>query len=1097
MIKKILSSVFLATLGFLFLGNAALAQEIGSPEIYTDNLQLNKTNYKAGETVAGSFSLINARDFGVPNLYYTVSLVGNYKNSIATIQYNSSKMIGPVLLGSRETQKIDFTYKLPESVSGKDLGIQVRAMLDTGASLGWADSMITVVGGLSMINITEQNISIGKDKFGLQEGPMVYQGQTPMLNLVLKNPTSEKVTLTPKINIYDRSDAKELLSSYDDVVVTIPANASLSVNLKLPVFEYTPRVYVGTLNLIDQTGAIRTVETAFRYIVFGEVVTIHSLTANKINDTVNLKLNYTGSPVDILNETSVRSPIIANLGIKLFNEKDTLVGEYSEMMDFNIGEQKDISLKLTGKVEALRADLVVTKDNKTLANFTGTIFTEPVNNETSSIFSGKMIVWLVVLILIIAIITMIILKKRKTTTILFLLFLFLFSPFVWNSKAEAYDIVYNSLHKEGDVGTPKVTVNAPKPSSIRKYSPGEAFNFQGTISVRSCGNRSMFAKIYTSPILGKDAPQPVIPTPKPYLADLYQNFGDYLSLLRTEAFKGYSDDYVTRNFDFATGELTAPEIPGFYRIYLGVEQHYRKKVGGIYVPGAISAVMLGYQEFLVFSPINLVASAADNCGGLVHLSWGDISSYGSTAFLQIYKNSIKVDSVPITQTSIDLVGTGTDEFNVRLGYYVGVGSDYHIEYSDYSNTVSSTPSAPCGGGLPVVTFSANPTIVAYNGSTTLTWNATNPNPVASQGSNPFKFASVFLAQAGDPITCTATGDWNLLGAKQPSGSEVQNNITTDKLYTLACHNSIGTTTPDDVMVTVLPPSLSVSCSVNPTTAIANTPVTWTAVPSNGIPPYTYEWSGSVGGGGISTTTSYSTTGEKEASVKIIDSTNASSTTSCSNTVVVSSPVLVATCITSGPDYSHQDEGRISRSVSVSNATGLLYYSWSLASESESSTDNSANVIQYMNANDSVYNASVVVTDSAGSVTASCETIDTNPSTPNPDPDPVTVACSIAMVPSQKDKVNINTSTHWKILATPPELITNKRISWIIIGDRGELDRRISDNNELDYTFRSIGIKTLTASVETTPGKFSQCQVGVEAAEGSTEVVRTGGWSGEF
>jgi len=95
-------------------------------------------------------------------------------------------------------------------------------------------------------------------------------------------------------------------------------------------------------------------------------------------------------------------------------------------------------------------------------------------------------------------------------------------------------------------------------------------------------------------------------------------------------------------------------------------------------------------------------------------------------------------------------------------------------------------------GMPVINFSANPPTVSSGGSTTLTWSVTS-SPVANS-SFISRLISLFStnASAADTITCVASYDWT--GTKPNSGSEVQQNITSDKHYQLSCSNSVGTTT---------------------------------------------------------------------------------------------------------------------------------------------------------------------------------------------------------------------------------------------------------------------------------------------------------------
>ncbi len=82
--------------------------------------------------------------------------------------------------------------------------------------------------------------------------------------------------------------------------------------------------------------------------------------------------------------------------------------------------------------------------------------------------------------------------------------------------------------------------------------------------------------------------------------------------------------------------------------------------------------------------------------------------------------------------------------------------------------------------------------------------------------------------------------------------------------------------------------LTISCSAEPSTAIINQPVTWTAEVSGGSAPYTYSWSGSGGlsGSQSSVTEYYDTVGQESAVVIVTSANGLSGTHACDNTLTV-------------------------------------------------------------------------------------------------------------------------------------------------------------------------------------------------------------------
>lgn len=94
----------------------------------------------------------------------------------------------------------------------------------------------------------------------------------------------------------------------------------------------------------------------------------------------------------------------------------------------------------------------------------------------------------------------------------------------------------------------------------------------------------------------------------------------------------------------------------------------------------------------------------------------------------------------------------------------------------------------------------------------------------------------------------------------------------EKEYYCSTPSSLQTSDPSSATVAISATPLSTSCSVSPSTVSTNQNVTWTALASGGIAPYTYAWSGTDGLTGTSAgvVKSYSTIGIKTGSVTVTD-----------------------------------------------------------------------------------------------------------------------------------------------------------------------------------------------------------------------------------
>ena len=130
-----------------------------------------------------------------------------------------------------------------------------------------------------------------------------------------------------------------------------------------------------------------------------------------------------------------------------------------------------------------------------------------------------------------------------------------------------------------------------------------------------------------------------------------------------------------------------------------------------------------------------------------------------------------------------------------------------------NDTVSVTVTAP----PPALSFSASPTTIVQNGTTTLTWNSS------------------------DATGCTASGDWS--GPKAVSGSQLVPNLAIDSQFNLVC-NGPGGSVNDTVSVTVTAPPPALSFSASPTTIVQNgtTTLTWNSSDATGCTA-SGDWSG--------------------------------------------------------------------------------------------------------------------------------------------------------------------------------------------------------------------------------------------------------------
>ena len=468
------------------------------------NLQLPKTDYKAGETVTGAFSLHNNTENPIPSIYYKIILVGGYVDGNAKKLYDYSEMYGPIYVDTKEDKVVNFTYKIPESMSG-ELGIEIHDMYYNGSTMGWAGVRINVTGGTGIATAKDSNISIGGKKFALQEGPTIYSSQKAILNLTFSNDTKNKITFTPSIEMYKRPEPDKILFSFKDKTLSIEPGKQAQISIDLPTFDYIPQVYVGDVSFLDANNVMGAPKRQFRYIIGGDMVTINSVSSDKSNvakgQTFDVTVNYSGSTQDIVSG-SIPGEGIADLNIKIFNQKNKLVADYSDKTDFNKDYSKNIPLKAGKNALALRAEITVTKNNKTLASYKSFLSSdyqqESGKTDIRDIFSIKnAIIFIILLIIILSIIFFKKLPKKKISLPVIIILLVLSGSFLFPVKAEAdchNPVIASDICPLGVVsncfgGFISLAINSPLPSSQNLFC-GQNLNVNVTASGPNCGNFS-------------------------------------------------------------------------------------------------------------------------------------------------------------------------------------------------------------------------------------------------------------------------------------------------------------------------------------------------------------------------------------------------------------------------------------------------------------------------------------------------------------------------------------------------------------------------------------------------------------------------------
>lgn len=608
---KNLSLLFLSLIILFSSVIVVSAQSLILPELYIQDLVLEKAEYKSGETVSGSFIVYNSKTASVPDAYYEIMLVGNYQsNGLAGVVYDRV-LKGPIFVSGQELKKVDFTYTLPGAIAGDKLGIQVGARTSAGIPLGWSDAMLKITGGLPLVNVISAGLNVDGRNFGLQNGPTVYQDKTGELAVTITSNSTENFTLIPKVVIYNRTVGTTPLSENTLPTINILANKAqekYNVNFALPTFDYKPGVYAGRLDLIDAQGLRRASPIDFRYIIAGDIFTIQGVSVDKESvkkgEDVKLTAAFTGSTYDIVTlETTGAEE--ADLAVELYDQRGKIVARYTELVNFNKVQSQIFTLKAEKDAEALAVKIVISKNGEILTTYSS-VLSENFSEKGEDFNLWSIIMYAVIAILIVIIFFLLLRKKNKNTSIPLAGFLIALGLFGAVNVSQAYTLV--SENTEAGKFSPSITIS--KPTENQKAAAGVLFNAMGSVYTSFCANDPQQVRI-TATLRGTN--------------QVFSQYYDYsYSKVNSVTCTNPNDgDSCSINWtsQFSLGAFKAPATSGTYYIDLKVEAYHDKK---------IYSTKIVAQPFMVVSPYNLTASCPAP-GTSATLSW--IGGAGAQSYI--------------------------------------------------------------------------------------------------------------------------------------------------------------------------------------------------------------------------------------------------------------------------------------------------------------------------------------------------------------------------------------------------------------------------------------------------------------------------------
>ena len=483
--KIITASLLLITMFFAGSASAQTASGGGVnknplPEIYVQDLRLERSSYEPGEEVRGTFVIWNYSGFDASGIKYLVSLMGDYKSSGVALKEYDTVESEPIFLSAKEKKVINFSYRLPKMATGERMAITIQAILPSGLPRGWADAPISLRGEAAKLEVVSAFIRVGEKDFALGVGPTIA-GPKGVADLVvtLSNKSATPLDTNPNLKVGSTSLPLE--------PIKLKAGETRSLRFSLPTFGYSPAVYEGELRFLSSQGIQQTILLPFRYIVGGNMVRIHSLSASQNSNlqagqTVALTFGYSGTPYDIVLKKAPTSTTTNILKIELFNERNRSIGSLEEEMDFNVGNSKTTKIVVSDSARTFRAVLTVRdKTGQELARYESNLSPLPASWWSTLKLSDLIILF--VIVLLVAFLFFRRLYRRPQTIAKVGLLVLLIVPALFLAKqAEAFDVVEDSTKGYKMA----VFVSSPSPT----MTPDQEFFVQFNLTAEACVNQA-------------------------------------------------------------------------------------------------------------------------------------------------------------------------------------------------------------------------------------------------------------------------------------------------------------------------------------------------------------------------------------------------------------------------------------------------------------------------------------------------------------------------------------------------------------------------------------------------------------------------------
>ncbi|MGH7141247.1 MAG: hypothetical protein ACREGH_01255, partial [Minisyncoccia bacterium] len=224
---------------------------------------------------------------------------------------------------------------MPQSAASGQYDLMVRVVNGQGVELGWDDVSLGIVGGGSMLTISNQQILDARHTLqGPLAGPTFAPGASPSATFMVANPAANAITAVPDITVYLRTEQGTEVAHATSSVITIPAHSDKKVTLSLPA-QTTPESYLAKVVLLNAEGQPASGIVEFRYVVAGmsgkiQFISVSPAQNGQYCGALPLSVSYSG-PADGATTTGMRLVLSAH------DAKDGALGSTTQTLSSSYG----------------------------------------------------------------------------------------------------------------------------------------------------------------------------------------------------------------------------------------------------------------------------------------------------------------------------------------------------------------------------------------------------------------------------------------------------------------------------------------------------------------------------------------------------------------------------------------------------------------------------------------------------------------------------------------------------------------------------------------------------------------------------------------